>query len=177
MGVSMATSTLERLISSDDHVDLSHDNIKAYLATRFHDDYDAAIAAFRASAGATASVEANQRWREQQGLGVDPAPMGMGGNRSHAASGRAGHTDPAERLKDMDIDGVDASVTYCEVSAFRYLYMVKRGAKESTRAFNTALAEFASPAPERLVVSYQIPIHDIESAVREVQWAADSGCK
>ncbi|TML13925.1 MAG: hypothetical protein E6G39_09140 [Actinobacteria bacterium] len=173
----MATSTYERLISSDDHVDLSHDNIKAYLATKFHDDYDAAIAAFRASAGATASVEANQRWREQQGLGVDPAPMGMGGNRWHAASGRAGHTDPAERLKDMDIDGVDASVTYCEVSAFRYLYMVKRGAKESTRAFNTALAEFASPAPERLVVSYQIPIHDIESAVREVQWAADSGCK
>ena len=173
----MVTSTDERLISSDDHVDLSHDNIKAYLATKFHDDYDAAIAEFRASAGATASVDANQRWREQQGRSSDAAPVGMGGNRSHAAWGRAGHADSAERLKDMDTDGVEASVTYCEVSAFRYLYLVKNGEREATRAFNTALAEFASPAPDRLIVSYQIPIHDIDSAVREVQWAAASGCK
>src|SRR5439155_26147653 len=98
-GPFMSTAVHERLISADDHVDLSHDDIKSHLATKFHDDYDAAIAAFRASAGATASVEANQRWREQQGLAPDPAPMGMGGNRWHAASGRAGPTDPGELPK------------------------------------------------------------------------------
>jgi predicted TIM-barrel fold metal-dependent hydrolase len=72
---------------------------------------------------------------------------------------------------------VQASSTYCEVSAFRYLYLVKDGWKEATRAFNTALLDFASPAPDRLIVSFQIPIHDIDAAVTEVKWAASVGCK
>jgi uncharacterized protein len=173
----MATTTTERLISADDHVDLSHDNVKAHLASKYHADYDAAVAEFRASMGATASVSANQRWREQQGLGIDPNPVGMGGNRSHAASGRAGHTNAVERLRDMDTDGVSASVTYCEVSAFRYLYLVKHGWNEATQAFNSALDEFASAAPDRLIINYQIPIHDIAAAVAEVHRAASRGCK
>jgi predicted TIM-barrel fold metal-dependent hydrolase len=55
--------------------------------------------------------------------------------------------------------------------------MVKDGWKESTRAFNTALAEFASTDPKRLIVSYQIPIHDIDVAIGEARWAAAEGCK
>ncbi|HXN62277.1 MAG TPA: hypothetical protein VN886_17655, partial [Acidimicrobiales bacterium] len=82
-----------------------------------------------------------------------------------------------ERLKDMDTDGVEASVTWCEVSAFRYLYKVKNGWREATRAFNDALAEFASADPKRLVISYQIPIHDIDTAVAEVTRIAATGGK
>lgn len=171
------TATGEQLISADDHVDLSHDRVKAHLASRLHDDYDAGLARFRAAMGGAASVTANQRWREQQNLPADPNYAGMGGARRHPAAGRAGHTDPHERLRDMDLDGVAASVTYCEVSAFRYLYLLERGWREATRAFNTALAEFASPAPDRLVVNAQIPIHDIDAAVAEVHWAAASGCR
>jgi predicted TIM-barrel fold metal-dependent hydrolase len=101
----------------------------------------------------------------------------MGSNRSHAAFGRPGHTDATERLRDMDADGVEASSSYCEVSAFRYLYLIEHGWKEATRAFNTALNEFASTDPERLIVSYQIPIHDVDAAVDEVRWAASVGCR
>lgn len=173
----MGTSAKERLISADDHVDLSHDRIKAHLATKFHDDYDAGLRAFQSSMGSTASVAANQRWREQQGVGIDPNPVGMGGNRTHAAAGRAGHSNAAARLADMDADGVEASVTYCEVSAFRYLYLLKNGWQEATRAFNSTLIDFAAPAPERLIINAQIPIHDIAAAVAEVQWAAGAGCK
>lgn len=173
----MATPTRQRLISADDHVDLSHDTVKRFLAKKYHADYDAAVAKHRAGMGATASVAANQRWREQQGLDPSAPIAGMGANRRHAAAGRAGHTDAFERLRDMDTDGVDASVTYCEVSAFRYLYLVDNGAREATRAFNSALNEFASPAPERLIVSHQIPIHDIDAAVAEVRWAAENGSK
>jgi hypothetical protein len=68
----------------------------------------------------------------------------------------------------MDADNVLASSTYCQVSAFRYLYLVKNGATEATRAFNTALAEFASADPARLIVSCPLPIHDIDAAVAEV---------
>jgi predicted TIM-barrel fold metal-dependent hydrolase len=172
----MATDRTMRLISADDHVDVSHERVKSFLAPKFHDAYDTALAEFRASMGATASVDANQRWREQQGLAPEKI-AGMGANRRHAAANRPGHTDPVARLDDMDTDGVEASSSYCEVSAFRYLYLVKDGAPETTRAFNTALGDFASADPKRLIVSYQIPIHDVDAAVEEVRWAASVGCK
>lgn len=172
-----ATQPAQRLISADDHVDVGHDAVKANLASQLHDAYDAGFQAFVQSAQSTLSIEANSRWREQQGLGEPDRPVGMGVNRRHAASGRPGHTDARARLADMDADGVDVSVNYCEVSAFRYLYLIEDGWRESTRAFNVTLGEFAAADPRRLVVSYQIPIHDIDAAVDEVQWAASVGCR
>jgi predicted TIM-barrel fold metal-dependent hydrolase len=172
----MTTNTAERLISSDDHVDVSHEDVKNHLALEFHDEYDAAVLTFRKSVMGLVSSEANQRWREQEGLEPDPT-VSMANDRHHAASGRAGHSDAHERLADMDTDGVSASVTYCEVSAFRYLYMVKNGWKEATRAFNDTLADFAAVDPKRLIINYQIPIHDIDAAVAEVKRAAAQGCK
>lgn len=164
-----------RLISADDHVDLSHDTIKSFLDPKYHDAYNQALRDFGASMGAMRSNESNQRWRDQQGV-VTQGKVGIGtGGNGYA--GRPGHTDAAARLADMDADGVQASSTYCEVSAFRYLYLVKDGWKEATRAFNTALADFASAAPDRLIVSFQIPVHDIDAAVAEVRWAASAGCK
>ena len=138
---------MQRLISADDHVDVSHDQVKSHLSSKYHADYDEAVAEFQEAMAGHISGEANQRWREQQGLPADHSET-MSANRKHAAFGRAGHTDPYERLKDMDTDGVDASSSYCEVSAFRYLYLIKNGWKEATRAFNTALSEFASADPE-----------------------------
>jgi predicted TIM-barrel fold metal-dependent hydrolase len=168
-----------RLISADDHVDLSHNAIKANLASKFHADYDHAVAEFRASMAKMVSSSANQLWREQQGLQGDGGGNLLSGmaDRHHPAAGRPGHRDASERLRDMDSDGVEASVTYCEVSAFRYLYMLKEGSREATRAFNRTLTEWASPDPERLLINYQIPVHDIDAAVDEVRRAADEGCK
>ena len=165
------------LISSDDHVDLTQDQVKAHLARRFHDAYDAAVARVEAELQSRSNVEMNRRWRDQQQL-VDAADdKGYGSIEVHPAFGRPGHSDPVQRLADMDADGVQASSSYCEVSAFRYLYLVADGAAEATRAFNTALAEFAAADPDRLVVSYQIPIHDVDMAVAEVRWAAATGCR
>jgi len=173
-GRSVPTRT--RLISADDHVDLAHDAVKRHLDPDFHEAYDRAVATFRASMAGTASSEANQRWRRQANLAPDPT-VSMAANRTHAAWDRPGHSDPRSRLADMDADGVEASVTYCEVSAFRYLYLVDHGREEATRAFNDALGEFASADPDRLIVSYQIPIHDVDAAVREVRRAAAEGCR
>jgi predicted TIM-barrel fold metal-dependent hydrolase len=174
----MATATEERLISADDHVEMTHDRVKSHLDSRFHDDYDAGVGAFYESMARMRSSEANQQWREQANQPQDTTGGTMAlADRKHPAAGRPGHSDPAARLRDMDTDGVAVSSSYCEVSAFRYLYLIKNGWQDATRAFNTALAEWASADPARLVVSYQIPIHDIDAAVAEVKWAAASGCK
>ena len=102
--------TTRRIISSDSHVSVQHDDVKAHLASRFHDDYDAALA---------------QAFREM--LGGNAAKANAGGTEiRHASWGRPGYCDPHERLRDMDTDGVDIEVLYCEVSAYRYLYLLQQ---------------------------------------------------
>jgi predicted TIM-barrel fold metal-dependent hydrolase len=173
----MPAATDEYLVSADDHVEMTHDRVKAHLTERFHSDYDAGVQKFAASMSKMRSSEANQQWRQQNNRGAATTGGTNLSDRKHPAAGRPGHSDAQERLQDMDSDGVAVSSSYCEVSAFRYLYLIKDGWRESTRAFNTALAEWASADAERLVVSYQIPIHDIDAAVAEVRWAAANGCK
>jgi predicted TIM-barrel fold metal-dependent hydrolase len=150
-----------RVISSDSHVNVLHDQVKARLASRYHDDYDAALLeAYRGMLGGNAS-KANSASAEIQ----------------HASWGRPGYSDPHERLRDMDTDGVDVEVLYCEVSAYRYLYLLRSGSAEATRAFNDTLHDFASADPSRLVVTYQVPIHDVGLAVSEIERVASMGGK
>lgn len=147
-----------RIISADGHVRITQDQVKANLDRRFHAAYDEAVAGFVAKmAAATAG-------------GMQPAIA-----NSHFD--RAGYWDPIERLKDMDDDGVEAEVIYSEVSAFRYLGEMKEGFAESVRAFNDVLLQFAEPDPKRLVVNYQVPIHDIDAAVAEVQRVVGLGAR
>jgi predicted TIM-barrel fold metal-dependent hydrolase len=149
-----AMTVAERLISADSHVALRHEQVKEYLATRFHDAYDAAAAQHEAKVGAA---------------------------KQHSNLGdywfRPGHWDAAAHLDDMDLDGLAVEVVYCEVSAFRYLYLMREGGTDATRAFNDALHAYASVDPSRLIVSYQIPIHDMDFAVSEVQRVASFGGK
>ena len=155
------TLTRPRLISSDGHFKLDHANVKAHLATRYHAAYDKALVDFAASLTGWGSAKANQA---------------IMGEYTHPAKDRAGLSDPGERLVDMDTDGVDIEVLYSEVSGFRYLYLIADGGgTAATRAFNLALGEFAAADPKRLVVSYQVPVHDIDFAVDEVLRIAAAG--
>jgi uncharacterized protein len=154
----------ERLISADSHVKVTHEQIKANLATKFHQSYDDALAAFAA--------------RMSRGAGAaNAAGAAMKAADSNAAFNRPGYWEPNARLEDMDADGVDAEVLYSEVSAFRYLSDMREGRSESVRAFNDVLQAFAEPDPKRLVISYQIPIHDIDLAIAEVHRVVALGAK
>lgn len=153
----------QKIISADSHVSVQHDQVKANLAGRLHGDYDKAVAAF-------------YEWFLGGGLGGAAARANRAGlDTYNRAIGRPGNSDPKARLADMDLDGVDVEVMYCELSAYRYLYMVEGGAEEATRAFNDTLHQFASEDPSRLVVNYQIPINDIDAAVAEVARVAGMG--
>ena len=154
----MATS---RIISSDSHVSVQHDDVKAHLATRLHDEYDAALM---------------QAYREM--LGGNAAKANQGGNEiKHASWGRPGYSEPHERLRDMDIDGVDIEVLYCEVSAYRYLYLLadRRGRGDARVQRHAARLRVGRPEPP--VVTYQVPIHDIDLAVTEIERVAAMGGK
>jgi predicted TIM-barrel fold metal-dependent hydrolase len=151
-----------RLISADSHVQITQDAVKAHLHPRWHDEYDGAVAEFGRRMAESAAMKMN---------------MAMLELRPHPSAGRAGYGDPVARLADMDLDGIEAEVLYCEVSAFRYLYLMKDGWREGTRAFNDAMWAFGSEDPKRLIVNAQIPIHDVDEAVDEVARVARLGFK
>jgi len=152
----------ERLISADSHVSVSQEQVKSHLPQRWHAAYDDAQAAFAARMNAAGAGRANTEAMRQN---------------PHAAFTRAGYRDGAERLKDMDLDGVDVEVVYSEVSAFRYLGDMKEGIAEASRAFNDVLSDYAAADPKRLAVSYQIQISDIDAAVGEVRRVAAEGAR
>ena len=82
---------------------------------------------------------------------------------------RAGAWDPAERVKDMDTDGVDAEVLYVGgplMSADPALRL------NSVRGYNRWLSAYASYAPGRLLGVAAIPIDTPERAAEEIRWAA-----
>jgi predicted TIM-barrel fold metal-dependent hydrolase len=151
----------ERLISSDSHVQTTHDAVKQHLAGKFHNEYDAV-------------VNAEQRAMAEK---FGKERMAMARMFTHEAWGRPGHHDPGERLKDMDCDGVDAEVLYCEVGAFRIYHKMKNSWPEAFAAFNDTLVDFASADRRRLLVSYQIPLIDIDYAVKEVERLARQGAR
>jgi predicted TIM-barrel fold metal-dependent hydrolase len=85
--------------------------------------------------------------------------------------------EPNARLEAMDRDGVYAEVLYSELSAFRQFHLAGDHWKPVARAFNDALSDFAAVDANRLVVSYQLPIIDIDHAVDEVQRLAALGAR
>jgi predicted TIM-barrel fold metal-dependent hydrolase len=147
---------------------MTHEQVKGHLPTKLHGAYDEAAGAYEArmSRGTGAANRAGAKANASDQVAA-----------SNSVFGRPSYWDPVERLKDMDTDGVDVEVLYSEVSAFRYLSNVEGGVMESLRAFNDALHDFAEVDPARLIVSYQIPIHDIDMAVAEVERVVAFGAK
>jgi predicted TIM-barrel fold metal-dependent hydrolase len=82
---------------------------------------------------------------------------------------RVGASDPAERLKDMDIDGVDAEVLY-----FGGPLASKDDALRlnSVRGYNRWLSDYSSHAPKRLLGMASTPIDTPEMAVEELRYVS-----
>jgi predicted TIM-barrel fold metal-dependent hydrolase len=150
------------LISVDSHVRIAPDQIKANLASKFHSDWDEAVA-----------IE-DARHREELG-GIDQRVLLAG--FSHEAFSDPGYYEPNARLKAMDRDEVQAEVLYSEVSAFRSYGFMKDGWREASVAFNRVLLDFASVDRKRLVPAYQVPLLDIDFAVEQVQSLAADGAR
>ena len=83
-------------------------------------------------------------------------------------------TEPNLRIKDQDLDGVQAEVLYGILGAAMRL-KDDEAAAEMMRIYNAWLADFCAAHPERFAGLANIPSHDVESAVREVERVAKRG--
>ena len=154
----------ERIVSADSHVLIHDQAVLAHLPAKYHD----AFAESRAQRAARVAKKAKAR----KDLPVS------GEDRPWEAAGRPGEHDPVERLKDMDIDGVEAEVLYSDVEAgVSFNEMQEGGRLAAFQAFNNAALDFANTDPKRLLIVYLVPIADIDEAVGEVERLAREGAR
>jgi uncharacterized protein len=89
--------------------------------------------------------------------------------------------NPVDRIERMDQHGVYAQVLYPNILGFATYAILKLGEPELmlevVRAYNDALIEFASTAPDRLIPIMCLPIWDVDASVAELQRAAALGHK
>jgi len=88
-----------------------------------------------------------------------------------------GPWDPAARIKDMDLDGVEAEVIYPSMA--RILYGLNEAPLQTAglRAYNDWLHAYCSYNPKRLVPLAVLSVLDLEWSVKELQRCAKLGFK
>jgi predicted TIM-barrel fold metal-dependent hydrolase len=149
-----------RLISADSHVRVPLEPIRERVPRALQEAFDDAIQS-------QALLEKELKGSKE----MDLSDWDMDAFRD------PGYSDPVARLAAMDRDAVQAEVLYSEVSAFRHFGLVKGDWKPISRAFTDHLSDFAAVDPNRLAVSYQVPIIDMAYAVSEVSRLASLGAR
>lgn len=155
------------VISSDCHAGASVMGYRPYLASRWHEEFDAWAATY------------HDAW-----LDVDP---GVTGRMVGAASGGlTANWDSDERQADLDADGIAAEVIFPNTSppffpSGNLSAPIPTSREDYERrwaglqAHNRWLVDFCSLVPGRRAGMAQIFLNDIDDAVKEIYWAAEAG--
>jgi hypothetical protein len=109
--------------------------------------------------------------------GKSPEELAQFLTRGTYADARPGGWDPAERLKDNELDGVEADVLYTTLG-FR-LFWLKDAAlqEECFRVYNDWLAAYCGYAPKRMAGLAMIGLYDPKAGARELERCAKLGLK
>jgi predicted TIM-barrel fold metal-dependent hydrolase len=86
---------------------------------------------------------------------------------------REGMHDPAERLKDMDLEGIDVTVNYSGGPGEEWALLDAEFAAALCRTINEAKAEFNAHCPERLKSVAILPMIDPPRAAAELRHAVE----
>jgi predicted TIM-barrel fold metal-dependent hydrolase len=145
------------IVSADCHGGAELHEYRGYLEHRYHDAFD--------------------EWAREYAIPYEDL-MGDEGGRNW---------DSARRLADLERDGIVAEVVFPNTIPPFYpepsLKVQMPGATDGDlelrwaglRAHNRWLADFCAAAPGRRAGIAQIMLHDVDAAVREVEWAAEAG--
>ncbi len=82
---------------------------------------------------------------------------------------RPGGWDPVERLKDQEIDGLEAEVVYSSLGMPLFGLDDAEVQQACFRAYNDWVAEFCSHSPKRLFGIALIGLDDVQDGVRELE--------
>ncbi len=111
-------------------------------------------------------------WSASEG----PGPGVTGPFTDKARKRRPGMTDPTERLKDMDQEGIDVAVLFgTQIALTVNGLMNGELASALCHAVNEWLLEYCSTDPKRLRAVGLIPCQDPPIAVKELEYLAKAG--
>ena len=90
---------------------------------------------------------------------------------------RAGGWDPAERLKDLALDGVSADVLYPTYANQAWLLGDIALEQAHVRVYNDWMIEFCAESPDRLWGLAMMSVWDIDWAVKELERTVNAGLR
>jgi len=121
--------------------------------------------------------------------GIDPFPVagGFGAGRSgeelkdHLSKGyeaaRPSGWDPVERVKDQEIDGVEAEVLYTTLGMPLFGLNDSDLQRACFAVYNDWVSEFCSHDPKRLYGISLVSLEDIDAGVKELERTAKNGMR
>ncbi len=88
-----------------------------------------------------------------------------------------GGSDPTQRIKEMETDGLSAEVLYPTYLLPHYAMDDAKLQEVSFRAYNDWLIEYCNSSPKRLIGIAAIAVYNIDEAVKELERCAKAGLK
>ena len=170
----------QRLISADSHVNEPADLWVERIEKEFRDRAPRVVENLPGQRpGSYLILEGVPPIHMAQGIGAGKKPEELPKffEESTYKDARPGGWDPAERIKDMDLDGVEADVIYTTMG-FRVFWLEDEALQRACfRAYNDWLGEYCSYAPNRLAGLALIPLYDVEEGIKELRRCAKLGLK
>ena len=151
--------------------------MKAHLASKFHDDYDAGIAEFAGVDDEHGVDRREPAWREQEGLEPDPT-VSMVSNRTHAANGRRRSLRSARAARRHGCRRRRGVVELLRGELVP-VPVPDQGRVEGVDACVQQRARASSPPSTRSASSSRTRSRSTTSTPRSprCEWAASAGCK
>src|SRR6266850_8042691 len=87
------------------------------------------------------------------------------------ADGRPGGFDPHARIKDMELDGIDAAFLYPSIGLFSGAVQDPKLAAAMCRAYNRWLTDYCTPYPDRLFGIAMLPMQSVDLAIAGMRFA------
>ena len=158
-----------RVISSDDHLFEPLDLWTSHLGARFGDRVPRVV-----------RLETGADWWFCDGIKGQPLSTGTtAGERFEAdressligrvENVRPGAYDPDERIKDMDLDGVDASIMYPNAGFLLYNVPDTELLNAVFSTYNDWAAEYCRVNPKRLIGVGMLNMDDVDWGVKELE--------
>ncbi len=168
-----------QLISSDSHVSEPPDLWVERIDRKYRDRAPKIALNPEGQQGAYFIYEGFPPHNLAIGLGAGRTPEELAAflNTGTYADARPGGWDPAQRLPDMELDGVEADVLYTTLG-FRLFWLKDAGLQRACfRVYNDWLAEYCSYAPKRLKGLALISLYDPKEGAQELARCAKIGLK
>ena len=164
-----------KIIDADGHVTEPASLYSTHIDPKFRAAADALLS--RIGAGNLGIVPAlYPKWRTaERPLGEANEVVGLGklpSGRNHPLASPAGGYDPAERIRDMDKEGIDVAVCFATVATSVCAASDPPMEAALARAYNRWVGEYCAAFPSRIKAVGIVPQREMDRCVEEVAYLA-----